>query len=782
MHIGIRITITVVCLLLSGTFSGLTLGMMSLGVMDLQVLQESGTEAEKRSATKILPLRKRGNFLLCTLLIGNTAVNSALSIVTADLFGGVPGFIASTVAILYFGEIIPQAVCYRFGLAIGAFAVPLVKFFMLLTSPLSYPTSKLLDCTLGLEPTTRYNKSQLRSLLSIHGNQEFEPDLEAGAPRKGSPVASRDTVREIIPHPPHESSDAPPSPVTLAASQHSEMPPEERRSMRAMFNFPRRLRERRRDRSSSNNSQTDPETDNNPSRRHRSDRKQQGDKQGLGLLTREEMAIFGGAFEFGNKMVSQVMTHLDKVFMLDASLSLNFNVMLIVFQSGHSRIPVYEGDRSNIIGALFAKDLILLDPEDSVPIRTILHFFNRPVLCVSEHTPLFEMLNIFKQGRGHLAIVQQLVTEPFRDPNYGTMGVATLEDLIEELIGEDIVDETDVYTDNVSRLPVKRVRSIDPEVLKMFDARHVEDCLTEKEVLVVSSYLAHNTHEFSDTCVRTKILRETLANAPIEEYFDESDERYAMKKNGTNGDLASQISPVPVSAPGISATHTSDLTSPKPIDETEPPAKNAQEAVQSLRRRIGHKVSTPKADGTSLGPLDGTAAASDDDNDDDIFIYKRGVPSINAYLILNGRLEIKAGADGFISEAGPWTLLGVHALVDDLYAPDFTARVLEKPARLLRLSRKFYRVLQQHSGENPLATLVGDGARVSPHTFERSQGAGAGGEVSSAGTAAGEREGTKEVRIMSGSTKTGRTISWGEIEPSQASKPDAENDIVKKDE
>lgn len=715
MNLPIRICISLCCLVLSGTFSGLTLGLMSLGKMDLQVLIESGSEREKRHAQRILPVRERGNFLLCTLLIGNTAVNSALSIVTADLFGGVAGFIASTVGILYFGEIIPQAVCHRFGLIIGAYAIPLVKLFMILTAVISYPTAKLLDYTLGTEPTTRYNKSQLRSLLSIHGNRpDAEPDLENGEATKSSPFVSLDaTVREISPDQPPNSfvPSPPPQPEPEPNSSSTDTAPSLHRkpTFRNAFNIPQKiLHARRRNRRASYG---DAGEDDNPRhgdrtfKRHKTDRKEQ--RSPTGLLTPEEMAIFGGAFEFGNKKVSEVMTHIDKVFMLDASLSLNFNVMLIIFQSGHSRIPVYENNRSNIIGVLFAKDLILLDPEDSVPIKTILHFFNRTLLVVYDDTPLFEMLNIFKQGRNHLAIVQRVVSSDDRDPSLETIGLATLEDLIEELIGEDIVDETDVYTDNVSRKPVKRIRSIDPEVLKMFDSRHVEERLSDKEVLVVASYLAYNTHEFSETCIRKKILRETLAHAPIEEYFDKGDWRPRKKRSAHTAPLSAVTGSMPTAADAAAALHA------ERGGIAEEHSSSAKSAEQSLRARIGHKADE---DSRAL-----TGSGSDEGEDDDIFIYKRGVPSINAYLILNGRLEIKAGNDGFISEAGPWTLLGVHALVDDLYAPDFTARVLEKPARLLRISRKFYRMLQQYSGENPLAPLVedprGKGSRVSPPLF-----------------------------------------------------------------
>ena len=64
-------------------------------------------------ANKILPVREDGNLLLCTLLLGNVAVNAALSILMAEVAGGTDGFLISTAVIVILGEICPQSVCSR---------------------------------------------------------------------------------------------------------------------------------------------------------------------------------------------------------------------------------------------------------------------------------------------------------------------------------------------------------------------------------------------------------------------------------------------------------------------------------------------------------------------------------------------------------------------------------------------------------------------------------------------------------------------------------------------
>lgn len=95
-------------------------------------------------------MRKKGNYLLCTLLLGNVLVNSTLTIFMDELTSGVFAIISSTLAIVIFGEIIPQALCSRHGLAVGAKTIYITYLFMGITFPLSFPISLLLDKILGI--------------------------------------------------------------------------------------------------------------------------------------------------------------------------------------------------------------------------------------------------------------------------------------------------------------------------------------------------------------------------------------------------------------------------------------------------------------------------------------------------------------------------------------------------------------------------------------------------------------------------------------------------------
>ena len=98
-------------IVLSGCFSGLNLGVLGLDTQALKLQSEiTETEEERKEAAlakKLLPIRKQGNLLLCAILLGNVAVNSLLSILSADIVGSGAGFFISTGLIVVFGEIVP---------------------------------------------------------------------------------------------------------------------------------------------------------------------------------------------------------------------------------------------------------------------------------------------------------------------------------------------------------------------------------------------------------------------------------------------------------------------------------------------------------------------------------------------------------------------------------------------------------------------------------------------------------------------------------------------------
>lgn len=94
-------------------------------------------------------------------------VNSTFTILLDGLTSGLMAVVFSTLLIVVFGEITPQAICSRHGLAVGAKTIWVTKAVMLITFPLSYPTSKILDYLLGEEIGNVYNRERLKELVKV---------------------------------------------------------------------------------------------------------------------------------------------------------------------------------------------------------------------------------------------------------------------------------------------------------------------------------------------------------------------------------------------------------------------------------------------------------------------------------------------------------------------------------------------------------------------------------------------------------------------------------------
>ncbi|CAN6452838.1 unnamed protein product [Victoria cruziana] len=161
------------CLLVlfAGIMSGLTLGLMSLGLVDLEILQRSGTSLEKKQAAAIFPVLQKQHQLLVTLLLCNAAAMEALPIYLDKIFHPFVAVVLSVTFVLAFGEIIPQAICSRYGLAVGANFVGLVHILMMICYPISYPIGKILDFLLGHNESALFRRAQLKALVCIHSKE-----------------------------------------------------------------------------------------------------------------------------------------------------------------------------------------------------------------------------------------------------------------------------------------------------------------------------------------------------------------------------------------------------------------------------------------------------------------------------------------------------------------------------------------------------------------------------------------------------------------------------------
>jgi len=151
-----------------------------------------------------------------------------------------------------------------------------------------------------------------------------------------------------------------------------------------------------------------------------------------GLLKEEEQEMIQNILDFSERVVEQVMTPRRKVEAIQRDISYD-DLLKLVINSRHSRFPVYEGDRDHIVGILHLKDLVhhTLRSEGPFDIDLLLR---REVPAVPEDYPVERLLAAFKRDKLHMAIVL--------DEFGGMAGVVTLEDLVEEVVGE-VRDEFD---------------------------------------------------------------------------------------------------------------------------------------------------------------------------------------------------------------------------------------------------------------------------------------------------------------------------------------------------
>lgn len=150
-----------------------------------------------------------------------------------------------------------------------------------------------------------------------------------------------------------------------------------------------------------------------------------------GVIEEEEKEMIHSIFAFDDTIVREVMVPRIDIFALEVTTSLEA-VLDLIIENGHSRIPIYQKSIDNIIGVLYAKDLLkfIFQSSKDLSIRELL----RPAYFVPESKKVNQLLSELKGSKVHMAIIL--------DEYGGTAGIATIEDLLEEIVG-DIQDEYD---------------------------------------------------------------------------------------------------------------------------------------------------------------------------------------------------------------------------------------------------------------------------------------------------------------------------------------------------
>ncbi|WP_425334660.1 HlyC/CorC family transporter [Paucibacter sediminis] len=153
------------------------------------------------------------------------------------------------------------------------------------------------------------------------------------------------------------------------------------------------------------------------------------DAEERALIAPESRQMLEGVLRMAELSAGDAMVAAPRMDLLNIDASYE-DLLATVIETGHSRFPVYEDGRDNIIGILLAKDLLKLQRAPELNLRTLL----RPAVFVPETKGLNELLRDFRSNRNHLAIVI--------DEFGNTAGLITIEDVLEEIVGE-IEDEFD---------------------------------------------------------------------------------------------------------------------------------------------------------------------------------------------------------------------------------------------------------------------------------------------------------------------------------------------------
>jgi metal transporter CNNM len=319
----------------SALFSGLTLGLMSLGPHELKRKADLGDIRAK----KIYAVRRRGNLLLVTLLVGNVASISSVSIALNSIAPGLLAGLLTTVLVTVFGEIAPQAIFSRFAMEIGSRTAWLVRIIMIILFPVAAPLAWILDKSLGDELPTIYSRKELVGILKEHGGN---------------------------------------------------------------------------------------------------------------ILKSDEERIARGALTYSEKRITEVMTPRFMVTGIEQDQILDSSAIEDLRKSGYSRFPVYDETIDHVTGMLYSQQLI--DPANHD--KMVKRVCTKNVYFVNEDATLDHALNAFIKTKNHLFMVVNQFSE--------FVGIIAIEDVIEEILGVEIVDEFDKYA-NVRAVAEKMGESRTPK-------------------------------------------------------------------------------------------------------------------------------------------------------------------------------------------------------------------------------------------------------------------------------------------------------------------------------
>ncbi len=311
----------VLLILMSAICSGLNIALISLDPNELKRKAKLGN----KQAEKLYPFRKNAHLSLAAILLANVAFASGAAIILGDSLNGFVAAAISTILLVVFSELLPQALFTKNALAVCSKFVPLLRFLVFITYPLAKPLQLMLDRIFG-----------------AHGAKRLHTRHELG----------------------------------LLINDHLDEPASE--------------------------------------------------------LDEDEVEIIRGALQLSEKQVVDIMTPIRNVFWLDDEATIDGRMIDRIKGAGYSRIPIFNKTCTACYGVLLMKDLVDIDFDEEPQKLTDLRLHTTKL--IGSRTALDTMFRHFIAAQTHLLPVTQ---------NGSIVGIITIEDLIEEIIGHEIIDESD---------------------------------------------------------------------------------------------------------------------------------------------------------------------------------------------------------------------------------------------------------------------------------------------------------------------------------------------------
>ncbi|KAE8302945.1 hypothetical protein GL50803_0016803 [Giardia duodenalis] len=457
---------SVFILIIAAICSGLNLGLLGIDDLRLGTLQISSGSKEEKYAKRILPLLRDRHLVLVTLLLFNALCMELLPILLEILVGHFTAILISVTGVLLFGEIVPQSIFHRYSIPISATLAPVVWIMIFMTFSISFPLARLLDLISGKPKEILFRREELRNLLNLYDERNrtrrraresidqtainVSPTSSLKKPRSTKSLFTATDGTEISQE---HIGGLRIGPLPSIASTHARR----RKSHATALAHKARKHdlnnldgevERVVLRCQSNDDNgADPNSESNQVDMEHKIMSIIRDPSDYELLP-YEISVMKAALRTGTKHMKTNIVPLDEVYALAADKELNKELLREITERGHSRIPVYSGpDKGDIVGLLRTKSLINHNLKAN---ETVFDVSCHEIMWFTEDTHLYMALEQFKKGRSHMAAVVQPATDgkcqfgissslPSR-----AIGIITLEDVIECIIGTDITDETDL--------------------------------------------------------------------------------------------------------------------------------------------------------------------------------------------------------------------------------------------------------------------------------------------------------------------------------------------------